>query len=313
MILKKEQESHGDKPNKKILVIIDGNSVVHRSFHALPQLTNKKGELVNAVYGFFLVFFKAVRELEPDYLAATFDSPAPTFRHTKFKEYKAKRKKAPQELYDQIPKIKDLLKYFDVSIFEKQGFEADDLIATIAEKAKKQQAFPEIETYIITSDSDAFQLVDKNTKVYNLNRGIRNIEIYDKEKVMEHLDILPNQVVDFKGLAGDASDNIPGATGIGKKKTIDLLKNYQSIENLYNVLEKGEAWDMNSKTKELLLQYKDQVFFSYDLAKAEKNVPIDFFLEKSKWQAPSANKERKEKLQKVFRDYNFFSLLDKIP
>ena len=130
--------------NNKRLIIIDSNSIIHRAFHALPPLTAKNKELVNAVYGFLLVFFKAIREFQPDYIAACFDLPAPTFRHKKYKEYKAKRPPAPKELYQQIPKIKEILKAFKVPIFEKQGFEADDIIGTIANQAPKKQALPKI-------------------------------------------------------------------------------------------------------------------------------------------------------------------------
>ena len=156
--------------NKKRLIVIDGNAIVHRAFHALPPLKTKKGELVNAIYGFLLAFFKAIKEFEPDYVVATFDFPAPTFRHIKYKLYKANREKAPDELYEQIPKIKELLGNFNIQIFEKQGFEADDLIGTISQKAAKKQIYPEIETIILTGDLDALQLVDKNTKVYALRK-----------------------------------------------------------------------------------------------------------------------------------------------
>ena len=130
--------------NKKCLIIIDSNSIIHRAYHALPPLTTKKGELVNAVYGFLLVFLKAIKDFRPDYIAAAFDFPAPTFRHKKFKEYKAKRPPAPEELYQQIPKVKEVLKSFNVPIFEKEGFEADDIIGTISRLAPQKQVFPEV-------------------------------------------------------------------------------------------------------------------------------------------------------------------------
>ncbi len=293
------------------LVIIDGNALVHRAYHALPPLTTKKGELVNAVYGFLLVFLKTLKELKPDYITACFDFPAPSFRQKKFAGYKAKRVKAPEDLYAQIPKIKEILKSFNVSIFEKQEFEADDLIATIAKEAQeqfRQLAEPEIEIYILTGDLDALQLVNKNVKVYTLGKGIKETVIYDEEKVKERFGILPKQVVDFKALAGDPSDNIPGAAGIGKKRAAELLQEYGSVDELYKTIEKGEAWDLKPKVKELLLDYKDQVFLSYDLAKARMDAPVDFNLEKCQWKDYN-----KEKMIELLKEYNFYSLTERLP
>jgi len=290
------------------LVIIDSNALVHRAYHALPPLTTKKGELVNAVYGFLLVFLKILRDLKPNYLAATFDFPGPSFRNKKFADYKAKRIKAPEDLYKQIPKIKEILKSFKVPLFEEQGFEADDLIATISKKAVQKQIYPEIEIYILTGDLDALQLVNKNVKVYTLGKGIKETVVYDEEKVKERFEILPKQVVDFKALAGDPSDNIPGATGIGKKRAVELIKEYGNIIELYKAIEKGEAWDLKPKIKELLLAYKDQVFFSYNLAKARMDAPLDFSLEKCQWKGYN-----KEKVIEYLRKYNFYSLIDRLP
>ncbi len=146
--------------SKKRLIIIDSNSLIHRAYHALPPLTTRRGELVNAIFGFLLVFLKALRELKPDFVAATFDLPGPTFRHKEFKEYKAKRPKAPQELYNQISKVKEILRAFNVPVFEKQGFEADDLIGAITSLAPKRQIYPEIETIILSGDLDTLQLVN---------------------------------------------------------------------------------------------------------------------------------------------------------
>ena len=149
---------------KKKFVVIDSNAVIHRAFHALPPLTTKKGEAINAVYGFLLVFFKAIREFRPDFIVAAFDFPAPSFRRQKYEFYKAKRKKAPDELYRQIPKVKEILKNFNVPVFEKKEFEADDIIGTISNAEKRM--FPNIETIILSGDLDILRLVDKNTKVY---------------------------------------------------------------------------------------------------------------------------------------------------
>lgn len=294
----------------KTFIIIDSNALVHRAFYALPELTTKKGEIVNAIYGFLLIFFRAIRELKPDYIVATFDRIEPTFRHKQFKDYKAKRKKAPQDLYDQIPKIKDILRALSIPIFEKAGFEADDLIGTIAKKVKEREK--DIKIYILTSDVDVFQLIDEKTRIYNLSKGIKNIEIFDEKKVIEKFDFSPKQIVDFKALAGDVSDNIPGAEGIGAGTAAKLVKEYKTIENLYSVLKKGEAWDLTSKIRENLIKNEKQVLLSYELATIDQSVDIDFDLEKSKYISPSANAETKQKIKQIFENYNFYTLINKI-
>ena len=170
---------------KKRLIIIDSNSLIHRAYHALPPLKTKKGDLVNALYGFCLIFLKALRELKPDFAVATFDLPGPTFRHKEFKRYKAKRPEAPKELYAQISKVKEVLKTFNVPVFEKQGFEADDLIGVISTQAPKEQIFPKLETIILSGDLDTLQLVNPQTKVYTTRKGIKDTVLYDIKKVRE--------------------------------------------------------------------------------------------------------------------------------
>jgi len=295
------------KENKKRLIVIDSNAVIHRAFHALPPLTTKKGELVNAIYGFLLVFFKAIKEFQPDFVVATFDFPAPTFRHKRYKLYKATRKKAPEELYEQIPKIKEVLKSFNIQIFEKQGFEADDLIGTISKTAK---IYSEIETIILTGDLDALQLVDKNTKVYALRKGLKDTVLYDKEKVKEKYDgLIPEELIDYKALRGDPSDNIPGVPGVGEKTAIFLIKGFGTLENLYKELEENseKAKEIKESLREKLLDYKDQAFISKMLAEINQNVPIEFDLEKCLW--PDYNRDR---VIEIFREYGFQTLITRL-
>ena len=291
---------------KKRLIIIDSNSIIHRAYHALPPLTTKKGQLVNAVYGFLLVFFKAIREFQPDFIAATFDFPAPTFRHKKYKEYKITRPPAPEELYQQIPKVKEVLEAFNVPIFEKEGFEADDLIGTIAKLAPKKQVLPEIETIILSGDLDTLQLVNPQTKVYILRKGVKDIVLYDKTEVEKKYELLPSQLLDFKALRGDPSDNIPGITGIGKKTARDLLLKFGNLENLYKELEElsDKAKKLKPKLRETLLKYKEQAFFSKELAEIKTNVPIDFNLKKCQWREYD-----KEKITKILSSLEFYSLI----
>ena len=291
---------------KKRLIVIDSNSVIHRAFHALPVLSRKNGEQVNAVYGFLLVFFKALKDFHPDFIAAAFDYPAPTFRSKIYKEYKAKRPPAPRELYQQIPRVKYFLEALGVSFFEKEGFEGDDIIGTIARLAPKKQVLPKMETIILSGDMDALQLVDDNTKIYVLRKGVKDIVLYDEDSVREKFGGLkPKQVLDFKSLRGDPSDNIPGVNGIGEKTAKGLLLKFGSLENIYEEIENNsaKARGLKPKLKETLLKYKEQAFISKELAKIEKNVPIDFDLRKCGWQGFD-----RRKVKNLLEEFEFFSL-----
>jgi len=286
--------------NKK-LIIIDSNAIIHRAYHALPKLTTKKGELVNAVYGFLLFFFKAVKEFSPSYIAAVFDFPAPTFRKEKYDLYKANREKAPEELYGQFPIVKNILESFGVRIFEKRGFEADDLIGTISKKISKEN--PEIENIILTGDYDALQLVDGNTKVYTFKRGVKDAVLYGIKEVKDKYEgLAPEQLPDFKALRGDPSDNIPGVFGIGEKTAIGLIKKFGSLENVYESME-----DIKESVKEKLAKHKDEAFLSKELAKICENAPLDFELKNCEWKGYN-KKEGIEKLE----NYEFYSLAEKI-
>ena len=319
----------------KKLLIIDSNSLIHRAYHALPPLKTKKGELVNAVYGFLLVFFKALKEFKPDFIAATFDFPAPTFRHKEFKEYKAKRPPTPQELYQQIKKVKEVLRVFNVPIFEKQGFEADDLIGTISRQVSKRsrtrakhgtglipyrneisgtgQPYPEIETIILSGDLDNLQLVNENTKVYTLGRGIKDAILYGIKKVEERYQGLrPSQLNDFKALRGDPSDNIPGVTGIGEKTAIKLIKEFGTLENLYSALNqrplpKAVLISVNQRVRALLEQYKKQAFISKSLVQMQCNVPVDFRLKDCQF-----GELDREKIIEIFKELEFYTLIKRL-
>lgn len=296
---------------RKRLIIIDANSLVHRAFHALPLLTTKKGELVNAIYGFLLVFLRVLKELKPDFIAAAFDLPFPTFRHEQYKEYKATRPKTPEELGEQLPKVKEILKKFNVPIFEKQGFEADDVIGTIVFLSSQNKDFPELEIIIASGDTDTLQLADKNTKIYYLRKGVKDIVLYDKQAVEEkYQGILPSQLSDVKGLKGDASDNIPGVFGIGEKTAIELIKKFGTIENLYQELENNseKTREIRAKTKEALLKHKEQAFSGKTLVQLRKDVPIDFSLEKCSWQEYD-----KGKATELFEEFEFYSLIERLP
>ena len=220
---------------KERIVFIDSNALLHRAYHALPPLSKRDGTVTNAVYGYIATLLSVIDKLKPDYIAATFDLKGPTFRHKKFKNYKAKRLKAPDEFYQQIPLTKELLRAFDIPIFEEKGFEADDVIGTLV----KNPAFNgNLEKIIVTGDLDTLQLIDDNTKVFTLRRGINDTIIYDVRAVRERYGLNPNQMIDYKALRGDQSDNIPGVKGIGEKTAVELLVKYKTLKGVYDNLDK---------------------------------------------------------------------------
>lgn len=293
---------------RKKLIIIDSNSIIHRAYHALPPLSTKKGELVNAVYGFLLVFLKVIKEFNPDYMVAAFDFPAPTFRHKKYKKYKAKRPSTPKELYQQIPRIKEFLRAFNVCVFEKEGFEADDIIGTVAKSVPKGGINQKI---IISGDLDSLQLIDGDTSVYSLRRGIKDIIIYNEDLVKEkYQGLLPNQLLDFKAMRGDPSDNIPGVKGIGEKTAIELVSRFGSLENIYKTIERSSkiTEEISPKLKETLLKYRNQALLSRELAKLEENVPISFSLEEC-----ACKDYNKEEVIKLLKNFEFYSLIKRLP
>lgn len=290
---------------KDNFVIIDSNSIIHRAFHALPPLKTKDGRVVNAVYGFLLVLLKLLKELKPKYLVACFDVPEPTIRKQAFEAYKAQRKRAPDELYAQIPMVKDVLRIFNVPVFEKAGYEGDDLIGTIASRNAKESK--DIKNIIVSGDLDNLQSINENTFVYFLTKGVKNTLLYDTELVKQRYDGLkPMQLIDFKGLRGDPSDNIPGVKGIGEKTAIKLLKEFKSIDNLYNSLEKGKA-DIPEKVKEKLLINKDKAYLSRDLSEIITDVPVEIDMKACEWGGYEA-----KKVIKMLEDFDFHSLIKSI-
>ncbi|MDP3901308.1 MAG: DNA polymerase [bacterium] len=293
---------------KKTLLILDSNSLIHRAYHALPPFRTSGGEMTNAVYGFLLILFKALKEFPPDYIAATFDSPGPTERSKKFEQYKAKRAKADDELYEQMPRVKEILRAMNIAVYEKQGFEADDLIGTIAKEAKRKQAKPPLSVVIVSGDMDTLQLVDKRTRVYTARKGIQDTVLYDEKAVKERFSgLTPSQMTDYKGLRGDPSDNIPGVTGVGEKTATTLLNEFGSLEKLYAAAGK-EDQRIKPKLRENLLQYKDQAFLSKELGTIDCSVPTDVSLGDLAWPG-----YEQEKVRGILRELEIHSLIDKLP
>ena len=252
----------------ELLVIIDGNHLIHRAFYAIQApLKTSRGEQTNAIYGFFGMLINIIEREKPNYITLTFDERAPTFRHEAYEGYKATRTKAPDELYAQIPRIREMVKGFKIPIFAQEGYEADDMMGTLAVKAEAEGMI----SYIVTGDMDALQLITPNIFVAFPHKGYRAPIIYDDQKVFEKYGIYPNQVVDYKALVGDASDNIKGVDGIGPKRATELLSKYQTLDNIYKHLS-----DTPESIQKKLEADREQAFFAQSLAKIVTDVSCDF-------------------------------------
>lgn len=275
------------------LVLIDGNSLINRAFYAMPVLTTKSGENTNAVYGFMNMFFKMLASEKPTYVGVAFDLKAPTFRHKMFAEYKGTRKPMPEELRPQIPLLKEVLKLMGIKTFELEGSEADDIIGTIAKATS-------VKTVIITGDKDSFQLVDDETEVHFTVRGISDVEIYDNKNFLSKTELLPCQITDLKALMGDSSDNIPGVAGVGEKTAKTLLKEYKTIENLYEHTD-----ELKGKLQEKIVLGKDSAFLSKTLATIDCKCGVDTDLSKMTYTLPFSDSVKKRFVELEFKSlYN---------
>jgi len=264
---------------KNNFIVIDGNSVLHRGFHAMPPLTNKKGEPVGAVYGFMLALFKSVDDFRPGRIAVCFDTKAPTFRHKEFDSYKAQRPETPGDLVPQFEIVKRLLADMGVAVFAIDGFEADDLIASVIRAAKGDPKSNAAEFFVLTGDHDSLQLVGDRVKTYIITRGVKNAVLYDAAKVKEVFGVEPRQVPDYKALAGDPSDNIPGAPGIGPKAAIEIMKNFTSLEDLYAAAETNPehfspTGGNGERIKKILLDNKSMILGFKRLATMIDDAPV---------------------------------------
>ncbi|SCG83779.1 DNA polymerase I [Proteiniborus sp. DW1] len=284
---------------KGTFMIIDGNSLLHRAFHALPLLMNKDGVYTNGVYGFLTMFYKVTEEYKPDYISVVFDKKSPTFRHIEFEEYKAGRAKTPSELGMQFPILKEIIDYLNVHRIEVDGYEADDLAGTLSRIGEENG----LQVIIVTGDKDYLQLASENTKVLLTRKGISNIEVFDKQAVIERYELTPQQFIDLKGLMGDKSDNIPGVPGVGEKTGIKLLKEYESIEGIYNNIEKIDG----KKLKEKLVEHRNQAIMSRRLAEIIRTVPINVNLDELILEEPN-----RDELIEIYKKLEFKSLLGKI-
>jgi len=279
---------------------------MNRAFYGImgsKALTTKDGKYTNAIYGFLAILFKLLEDEKPDYIGVTFDLKAPTARHKMYEGYKANRKGMPTELAEQMPIIKDVLRAMNIDIIEKEGYEGDDVIGTLSRYGEQKG----LEVVILSGDRDTFQLATDNVRI-NIPRtkgGKTETEIFNREKVKEVYGIEPKQLIEVKGLQGDASDNIPGVPGIGEKTALSLVQKYETIDNLYKKLESGEA-DVKGKQKEKLEQNKDLAYLSRTLGEINTKVPIEDTLEELKleeWDKP--------KVLELFKELNFKRYIDR--
>lgn len=282
----------------KTLVIIDGNSIINRAFYALPEMSNKEGLKTNAIYGFTNMLLKIIDTYNPTHISVAFDRKAPTFRHIEFKEYKAERKKMPDELREQFEPLKDLLDKFNIHRLEIDGYEADDIIGTVS-KIAEDNGF---KVYIVTGDKDAIQLASNKTTTLITKKGVGEVEEYDYDSVIERYEMTPTQFIDLKGLMGDKSDNIPGVPGIGEKTGIKLIKEFSSIEGIFDNID-----SIKGSTKKKLEENKELAIMSKKLATIIRDVPVEFNLEELEY----GNYNTKDILD-VFKYLGFTSLIPRI-
>lgn len=277
------------------LVIIDGNSLLFRAYFAMRPMMTKEGVYTHGVYAFINMLNKILGDYTPDYIAVCFDMKAKTFRHKQYEEYKAGRQQTPIELLSQIPLMHDVLDAMNISVFEKETYEADDLIGTITAEASRRG----IESIIITGDKDELQLIDKNTKVVINKKGMTEFDVYDEAAMIDRYSLTPKQFIDLKGLMGDKSDNIPGVPGIGEKKGIALLKEYGSVEG---VLENADK--IKGKLGENVRANKEMATLSKSLATIRRDVPLDYEFDDLKFVKPNY-----DELLNIYRILEFNSLI----
>lgn len=285
------------KKTDETILLLDGNALLHRAWHAIPPLTRRDGTVVNAVYGFAMTIEKMIEQFEPTYMAVAWDLPGKTFRHEKFEAYKAQRKKKEQELYDQIPMIQDLLEVWGIPSLSAEGYEADDVIGTLSKKAEKK----DMKTLIVTGDLDALQLVDEMTDVIFFQKGISQTKTYDVDAVVERYKLTPDQLIDYKAFRGDTSDNIPGVSGVGEKTATMLVQEYGSVEEIFTKLD-----DLPEKYAKKLRGQEQHALDSKELVTIVTDIKLPFRFNDAR--VPEMDTEA---LLVFYREYEFSSLIRK--
>ena len=299
---------------KTRIVLLDSHAIIHRAYHALPDFATRSGKPTGALYGVSAMLISIISELKPDYIIACYDLPKPTFRHEAFKDYKGGRKKTDSELIEQIIESREIFSAFNIPIYDKEGYEADDLLGTIAEKLKKDE---NTETFIASGDMDTFQLVDTDkVKIYTVIKSIKETIIYDQKSIKEKYGFDSTKIIDYKGLAGDPSDNIPGIVGIGVKTATNLIINFGNIEEIYEELKKGDEYFKENHKEgritpriiKLLKEGEEEALFSKELATIKRDVPIEFKLPKKEFQ----DGLDLSKTGEVFRKFEFRALNERL-
>jgi DNA polymerase-1 len=301
------------KPDDNVFLLVDGHALIYRAYHAFPPLTSPNGEIVGALYGFLRILFSTIRELEPKYVAATFDHPAPTKRKQAYAFYKANRSEMPDDLKPQVDLIKEAVASLGIPVFTMAGIEADDLIGTIT---KKTAPLTDLQTLILTGDRDSFQLVDEHTQIYLSQIGLskkisggNNAILVDEKIVVEKMGVPPAQIIDLKALSGDPSDNIPGVAGIGKVSATKLLQTYGSLDAIYKVVDAGgDSKLLKGKLLEKLRAGKKDAYISQELATIDRDVELNFHCEHCE-----LSNYNQEEASALLKDYGFTSLLKLLP
>lgn len=292
----------------KRLVLVDGNALLHRAYHAVPPFTTSQGELVNAVYGFSSMLLRVISELHPEYLAIAWDERGPTFRHQAYTQYKATRGPSDEGLSSQYKRVHEAVKAFNMPEFKLAGYEADDLIGTLAIQASskgRSASGRDLETVVVTGDRDIMQLIDKKIKVFMPKKTMNDVGLYGIEEFVAKYGFFPKQLVDYKGLAGDASDNIPGVAGVGEVTATRLIHQFNTIEEIYK---SDNLKTLPQRLQTLLSEGAESAVMSKQLATLDLKAPIKLDLEKC-----VVHDFEKEKVVKLFEELEFRSLIERIP
>ena len=282
-------------------MLLDGYGLVYRGYFALPPLTTSRGDLVNGVFGFASIVLRGLQDLQPDYLAVSFDLPGPTFRHEQYAEYKATRQRMPDDLRDQFPKVREVVKALRIPVYEMPGYEADDVIGTITQKLEANE---DLETTIVTVDLDMLQLVTPRTRLMTTRSGVENTIMYDVARIEERFGLRPDQMVDYKALKGDPSDNIPGVPGVGEKTAAKLIREFGSLDDLYARIDEVTP----EKLREKLREHFDQVQMGRDLSRIVRDLPVELDLE-----AARLGDYDRDTVVRLFREYEFRTLIERLP
>jgi DNA polymerase-1 len=283
------------------LMLLDGYGLVYRGYFALPPLTTSRGELVNGVFGFASIVLRGIADLKPDYLAVSFDLPGPTFRHEQYAAYKATRQKMPDDLRDQFPKVREVVKALRIPVYEMQGYEADDVIGTITQKLDSNE---NLETTIVTVDLDMLQLVTPRTRLMTTRSGVENTVMYDVEKINERFGLRPDQMIDYKALKGDPTDNIPGVPGVGEKTAAKLIGQFGDLDTMFARIDEVTP----EKLRDKLLEHRDQIKMGHELSRIVRDLPVELDLE-----AARLGDYDRDTVVRLFREYEFRTLIERLP